>query len=285
MPLAPTRSIRGLPVPAFLYGTAWKEERTRELTAQAISAGFRGIDTANQRKHYLEAAVGEAVVSAIARGEVTRAELFLQSKFTSLGGQDRRLPYDATAAPATQVAQSFASTLEHFQTDYLDSYVLHGPSSDTGLTEEDTAAWRAMEALARDGKARLLGVSNVSREQLRILLDFAEIPPAFVQNRCYARTGWDASVRECCAANGVAYQGFSLLTANRRELERPEVQRILKRTGRTLPEVVFRFAIELGILPLTGTSKRKHLELDLGCFELELESAEIDALSRLDGTR
>jgi diketogulonate reductase-like aldo/keto reductase len=276
--LAPIRSVRGYAIPSFLYGTAWKEERTRELTAQALTAGFRGIDTANQRKHYFEAAVGEAVIDALGRGEVTRAELFLQSKFTGLGGQDKRLPYDAKAEPALQVAQSFASSLEHFATSYLDSYVLHGPSANVGLTEEDVAVWRAMEALAQQGKTRLLGISNVSREQLELLLDVAEIPPAFVQNRCYARTGWDARVRECCETHDIVYQGFSLLTANRRELDRPEVRRIVERSGRTLPEVVFRFALELGMLPLTGTSDPAHMRLDLDCFELELDRSELRTL-------
>lgn len=278
MTLAPTRPVRGFPVPGLLYGTAWKEERTRELTAQALAAGFRGIDTANQRKHYFEAAVGEAVIAALGRGDVTRSELFLQSKFTALGGQDQRLPYDAKAKPATQVAQSFASSLEHFATSYLDSYVLHGPSANVGLTEEDVAAWRAMEELAREGKTRLLGVSNVSREQLELLIELAEIPPAFVQNRCYARTGWDARVRECCETHDIVYQAFSLLTANRRELDRPEVKRIVERSGRSLPEVVFRFALELGMLPLTGTSDPEHMRLDLACFDLELDRNELRTL-------
>src|SRR5688572_1271829 len=112
----------------FLYGTAWKEEATERLTLLAIEQGFRGIDTANQRKHYHEAGVGLAVAAAIKQGLVTRDELFLQTKFTFIGGQDQRLPYDLRAPIATQVEQSFASSLEHLQTDRLDSYVLHGPS-------------------------------------------------------------------------------------------------------------------------------------------------------------
>src|SRR5260221_14407792 len=101
---APTMA-EAAPIPKLLYGTAWKEERTESLTALALEAGFRGIDTANQRKHYFEAAVGQAVRTAIGAGRVTRGELFLQTKFTSRGGQDQRLPYDAQAPVATQVKQ------------------------------------------------------------------------------------------------------------------------------------------------------------------------------------
>src|SRR5882724_10238014 len=100
-----------LPVPNFLYGTAWKEDRTAALTELALRSGFRGIDTANQRKHYFEAGVGQALAAAYRAGVVTRADLFLQTKFTYQDGQDHRLPYDPAANLSTQVSQSMASSL------------------------------------------------------------------------------------------------------------------------------------------------------------------------------
>src|SRR4051794_11653355 len=116
------------PIPKFLYGTAWKEERSEALTALALRAGFRGIDCANQRKHYFEAAVGRAVQNALGGGQLTRAQLFLQTKFTFQRGQDQRLPYDPGAPIAAQVEQSLTSSLQHFGTEYIDSFLLHGPS-------------------------------------------------------------------------------------------------------------------------------------------------------------
>jgi diketogulonate reductase-like aldo/keto reductase len=268
-------------VPSFLYGTAWKEERTKGLVTQALAAGFSAIDTANQRKHYFEAAVGEAVREAIARGAATRSGLFLQTKFTFPGGQDARLPYDPNAAVATQVAQSFQSSLEHFQTDYIDSYLLHGPTTRGRLARDDIEAWRAIEALAQSGQARHVGVSNFTLEQLRELLELAQIKPRFVQNRCYAKTGWDREVRALCREHDVVYQAFSLLTANRRELEAKAVQQLCARTGRSSAELVFRFAIEVGMLPLTGTSDVAHMRLDLGALDFRLERADVDLLERI----
>src|SRR6187455_2986608 len=122
-----TLLIDGVRVPRFLYGTAWKEDETRRLTELALRQGFRGIDTANQRKHYHEAAVGQGFADAVAAGLVKREDLFLQTKFTFQSGQDHRLPYDPKAPIAEQVSQSFERSLEHFDTSYLDSYVLHGP--------------------------------------------------------------------------------------------------------------------------------------------------------------
>jgi diketogulonate reductase-like aldo/keto reductase len=263
-----------------MYGTAWKEERTEALTAAALRAGFRAIDTANQRKHYVEAAVGAAVASS----GIPRTQLFLQTKFTHVDGQDHRLPFDPSAPPAVQVDQSFASSLEHLETDYVDSYVLHGPSLRDRFSDEDWQIWRAMAAIARDGRARHLGVSNVSLAHLEALWRSDETKPLFVQNRCYARTGWDREVRRFCRAHNLVYQGFSLFTANRRELASPTVMRIAARVGRTPAEVIFRFAIQLGMMPLTGTTDATHMREDLSAVDgFTLGDDEVAALERISG--
>jgi len=278
-----TRVVQGVTVPSFMYGTAWKEDRTEELTALAMSNGFVAIDTANQRKHYYEAGVGAAVAKALAGGDVSRDDLFLQTKYTYQRGQDHRLPYDPKAGPAEQVRQSFASSLEHLGTSYIDSYVLHGPSLCAGIADTDWQVWGAMETLQRDGQTRLIGVSNISGEQLATLHAGAEVKPAFVQNRCYANTGWDRAVRSFCADNGIAYQGFSLLTANDRELRRPIMDEIMARTGRTRAQLVFRFSMQVGMLPLTGTTSAAHMAEDLKAFEFELGDHDVRAIETIAG--
>jgi diketogulonate reductase-like aldo/keto reductase len=276
-----TITIDGQSVPRFLYGTAWKEDATQRLTELALEEGFRGIDTANQRRHYHEAAVGQAVTAAIETGLIDRSQLFLQTKFTFRAGQDHRLPYDPAAPIATQVAQSFASSLEHLKTDYVDSYVLHGPMARGGLTDDDWAAWRAIEAIHRSGRARLVGVSNFAIDQLAALVHSAEVMPRFVQNRCFAVTGWDRQVRTFCSANGIAYQGFSLLTANRNVLAHPELARIAERHGRTVSQIVFRFALDVGMIPLTGTTSAEHMRSDLEVFDFQLNANELSRIETL----
>lgn len=268
-------------MPAFIYGTAWKEERTEALTRLALSKGFSGIDTANQRKHYLETAVGSALGAELGRSVSAREDVFVQTKFTYLRGQDQRLPYDRDADVRTQVLQSFESSLAHLGTTYIDSYLLHGPTHTRGLSDADREVWRAMESLHDAGKVRLLGVSNVSREQLEAFFQFARIKPAFVQNRCYASRAWDRDVRGFANAHGIGYQGFSLLTANSRELTSPLVERIRTRLQVSTPELVFAFALRLGMFPLTGTSNPEHMLADLRSFELELREEEVTALEQL----
>lgn len=262
-------------LPSFIYGTAWKEDETERLTRLAIEAGFRAIDTANQRKHYHEAGVGAAVAGAIADGVVRREDLFLQTKFTYLRGQDSRLPYDPKASPIAQVRQSFTSSLEHLQVDAIESYVLHGPSRAEGLDPTDLEVWRAMEELHNSGKTHHLGISNVTLDQVAELSDFARVRPSFVQNRCYARDGWDRRVRAFCREKAIVYQGFSLLTANVRELQRPDFQRLAQRLRKTPAQIVFRFAQQAGMLPLTGTTDVDHMREDLDIHDFELGEDEM----------
>jgi diketogulonate reductase-like aldo/keto reductase len=268
-------------VPPLVYGTAWKEEQTERLTELALRQGFRGIDTANQRRHYDEAAVGRAVAAAIRNGLVARDQLFLQTKFTFRAGQDHRLPYVPTAPIRTQVEQSFASSLQHLETEYVDSYLLHGPSQRVGLSAADWEAWGVIETLCASRQARLIGVSNLTLEQLQALCKKARVRPHFVQNRCYAAKGWDRDVRAFCAAHGIIYQGFSLLTANRDALARPEIGRIAARHVRTIAQVVFRFAREVGMIALTGTTNAGHMREDLDAAAFCLEPPEVELIERL----
>jgi diketogulonate reductase-like aldo/keto reductase len=276
-----TLSIEGVRVPRFVYGTAWKEDDTQRLTELALQQGFRGIDTANQRRHYDEAAVGRAVASSIEGGVLTREDLFLQTKFTFRAGQDHRLPYDSRASIAAQVEQSFASSLAHLGVDVIESYVLHGPTLRSGLAAVDWEAWRAMEALQESSRVRLLGVSNVTLEQLDGLCHQARVRPRFVQNRCYAERGWDREVREFCAANGLIYQGFSLLTANRKAMARAELVRIAERHGRTVSQIVFRFAVDVGMVLLTGTTDAGHMRADLEVLDFRLDAEDVGRIERV----
>jgi len=271
------------PLPDFLYGTAWKEERTPALTELALRMGFRGIDTANQRRHYFEAGVGQGLAAVYHAGVVTRAEIFLQTKFTYQRGQDHRLPYDPAASLTIQVAKSMASSLEHLGTDYVDSYVLHGPSSGYNWTEVDSEVWEAMRKERDAGRTRFLGVSNVSLRHLEQLEAAHSEAPAFVQNRCFARLGWDRDVRQFCRERKIIYQGFSLLTANAEVLHHPLMNDLAERAQATPAQIIFAVARAIGILPLTGPSDAEHMKQDLASRQLALTPDEVRAIESLAG--
>lgn len=270
-------------IPDFLYGTAWKEDRTPLLTELALRMGFRGIDTANQRRHYFEAGVGQGLEAAYAAGVVARPDLFLQTKFTYQHGQDHRLPYDPEASLTVQVSQSLSSSLEHLGTDYVDSFVLHGPSSAFGWSNADGEVWEAMCKERRDGRTRFLGVSNVSLRHLEQMMAAHAEAPAFVQNRCFARLGWDRDLRLFCEKRKILYQGFSLLTANVEVLHDTRLLDLAARTGATPAQVVFAFARSIGMLPLTGTSDAEHMKQDLASRDLALAPEAVRAIESLVG--
>jgi diketogulonate reductase-like aldo/keto reductase len=263
-----------------MYGTAWKKEATSQLVQLAVESGFTAIDTANQLIHYQEALVGKAL-QALAMKGIKRDALFLQTKFTPVDGQGGRAPYDASADLATQVRQSFEISLNHLGTEYVDSYVLHAPISRRGLGAADWEVWAAMEGLYQSGKAKLIGISNVAAGQLAQLCEQANHKPMVVQNRCFAALGWDQEVREICQANGIIYQGFSLLTANREVLADREIQTIAKRLGTGPAQIVFRFAMQIGMLPLTGTTSQQHMKEDLQAEQLVLSSEEIQRIETI----
>ncbi len=268
--------------PSFIYGTAWKEDATAELVKMAVSNGFSGIDTANQPRHYQEHLVGEALLKLSGEG-IEREDLFLQSKFTPADGHDHRIPYDPSADLTTQVKQSFGSSLKNLHTDYLDSYLLHSPYSHQGLGNEDWEVWSVIEELYKSGKTRFIGISNVNVEQLELLTEKAKIKPMVVQNRCFATRGWDREVRDYCKAHHIVYEGFSLLTANPFVLQNPVVQDIARELERTPEQVVFRFSIQIGILPLTGTTSELHMKEDLMVKDFELNSDDLNMIETITG--
>jgi diketogulonate reductase-like aldo/keto reductase len=273
--------INSVRIPRFIYGTAWKEEATQSLVENALTEGFTGIDTANQRKHYFEEGVGHGLQTVYNQGEIKRQDLYLQTKFTYQQAQDDRLPYDPAASLTDQVFQSFQSSLENLQTDYLDAYLMHGPSHREGLTEGDLEVWAEMERLYSAGYIKLLGVSNFSARQLEGLTHHAAIRPRIIQNRCYAQMGWDLEVRTICQRHDIAYQGFSLLTANQIVSTQPAFQSAVARTGLTPAQVIFQAAHRMGMLSLTGTSSNDNMRLDLNCHRATLTDDEVLSIERL----
>lgn len=276
----------------IIYGTAWKEEYTEECVFNAIKEGFRAIDTANQRKHYNEAGAGQGIARAYKELNVVRNDLFIQTKFTFAHGQDHRLPFDKNDPYQKQVRSSVLSSLEHLHTDYLDSLILHGPFTPEALSEEDREVWQGMESLFNEGLVKNIGVSNVSLEQLSEIYEFATVRPRFAQIRCFAVRKWEKDIRNYCNEHNIIFQGFSLLTANRQFLggegvrvhdrtvpklvfnnepgENSVIGRLMKETGKTEAQIIFRFCRQIGILPVTGTRtiENMRLNLDIGGFEL-----------------
>ena len=195
--------------PAVFYGTAWKKEKTAELVELALRTGFRAIDTACQPKHYNQKGVGDG----IAKSGLPRQHLFIQTKYTPIGGQDKNnVPYNPKDSIPVQVRTSLEVSLKNLQTNYLDSLVLHSPMSNL---EETVQVWRVFEEFIDSGKVKHLGISNwYNFNFFKTLYETVKVKPTFIQNRFYSDSGFDVQIRKFCKENKVFYQSFWTLTAN-----------------------------------------------------------------------
>ena len=251
-------TLSGVKMPKIIYGTAWKKDKTTDLVVEAILSGFKGIDTACQPKHYQENLIGEALIKLSKIHNIPRTDLFLQTKFTPLSGQDiANVPYDKTADLETQVKQSLKKSLENLKTDYIDSLILHSPLR----TIDDTLmVWRVFEEFCKIGTVKQIGISNIySVKALSGLWKGSIVKPAVVQNRFYEDTKYDKEIREFCKSNGIIYQSFWTLTGYPHILNDKEVRKIASERKCTVEQLFFKFVMQLGIVPLTGTKTKEHM--------------------------
>lgn len=266
-------TLSGHRMPRFLYGTAWKKDRTADLVVQAVLAGFRGIDVACQPKHYNEPGVGDALQRLSRDHGVSRDDLFIQTKFTSVDGQDPdTLPYDPRASLAAQVRQSFEASRQNLGVDRIDSLVLHAPMR----TWDDTlVVWREFERLVREGGVRQLGISNCySADTFRRLWEESTVKPAVLQNRFYAETGYDRELRRFCVEKNVGYQSFWTLTANPHVLRSPVLRDMAAREQLDPERLFYRYCLDSRIVVLCGTTNQQRMKADLQVLDSKCLSPE-----------
>ena len=264
----------------FLYGTAWKKERTSDLVVAAVLAGFRGIDTACQPKHYSEGLVGDAVARLARDHGIGRESLWLQTKYTPIGGQDpANVPYDRDAPLEAQVQQSVEASLSNLGTDRIDSLVLHSPLR----SYRDTLrVWRAFEAHVDRGVVAQLGISNCYDFHIFTkLFEDAAVKPKVLQNRFYDKSGFDEELRAFCLQNGVTYQTFWTLTANREALAARPIVAAARAHGVEPQQILFKWLSQRGHQPLTGTTSEAHMREDLKITSFELTEAEMRDIAGL----
>jgi diketogulonate reductase-like aldo/keto reductase len=281
-------SIQSSGKPYMMYGTAWKKEKTADLVADAIRSGFRFIDTACQPKHYNEPGVGEGIVTAMKELGLQRSDLFIQTKFTSVDGQDPdRIPYDKNAPLQEQVMQSVQVSLRNLATTYIDSLVMHSPMR---RMEDTILVWKQMEELVDAGVVRQIGISNCyDPKKFITIYNEARIKPSVLQNRFYPDSGFDVELRRFCRDHGVKYQSFWTLTGNIRALRNSRVVQMAKSKELTEMTLMYAFMMRMGHIPLCGTTSKAHMLEDVAIMERMqagekiLSDQEMNEFSRLLG--
>jgi diketogulonate reductase-like aldo/keto reductase len=257
-------------LPAFVYGTAWKKGATSDLVYQALCNGFTAVDTAAQPKHYREDLVAEGISRAIKDRKVKRSELYIQTKFTSVAGQNPDdMPYDSKSPLQEQVNTSVISSLKNFDfgdvvpegedAQYIDTLVLHSPMPTLNETLE---VWETLEQYV-PGEIKNLGISNCNLFTLMDLYERARIKPSVVQNRFYPGTKFDIGVRQFCKEKRIVYQSFWTLSANPDLVWSTEVGTLADKLGISPQAALYGLVLGLGnVSILNGTKSVKHMSED-----------------------
>ena len=266
-------------IPNMIYGTAWKKENTTNLVFEALKQGFKGIDTACQPKHYREDLVGLGLQKAYEIG-IKREDLFLQTKFTPIDGQDQSsMPYLANDEIEIQVEKSFETSKKNLKTDFLNAYILHSPVYPGSKLQR---VWQKMEEFYDKKEVGALGISNCyDLDVLKYLFNNAKVKPSIVQNRFYAQSGYDKELRAFCKQNNITYESFWSLTANPNILASEVLQNLSVKYQKGVAEIFYRFLNHIDIVPLNGTTSTKHMIEDLKIGEFELTKDEINSILNL----
>jgi len=250
----------GVVHPFQVYGTAFKEDRTGNLTTLALETGFVGLDSANYPTAYDERQVGEAIQRALQSG-MKRNDLFIQTKFTPAWAHaPGKIPYDTSQPLEAQVRESIEQSFQLLKVDYIDALFLHVPFDDD---EENLVAWRVMESYV-PARVGVLGVSNFALPAFQKLYEAAAIKPEIVQNRFEEENGHDHEIREFMQKKDIIYQGFSLLKENSAVRNSELMQRVAAHF-KVAKEVAF-YLLFLGlgkIAIVNGTTSKEHMRVDL----------------------
>ncbi|HVV66571.1 MAG TPA: aldo/keto reductase [Candidatus Saccharimonadales bacterium] len=255
----------GQQVPAIGFGT-WQitpDSAAKDMVLAALEAGYRVIDTA--RIYGNERGVGEA----IRESGIPREDLFITTK---LWNDDQG--YDRTI-------KACESSLEKLGLDYLDLYLIHWPA-----TSKRHDSWRAFGQLLQDGHIKAAGVSNYTVEHLDDLMGRSELIPAVNQVEFHPFIyDQQKALLEYCAEHDILIEAYSPLSRLSQSGAQP-AQEIAKRLDVSPQQVVLRWCVEHGTLPLPRSTNPDHIRSNFDIFDFELEAADMDALNKIsDGER
>ena len=259
----------GVKIPALGLGT-WllNDEQTEQAVIDAISLGYRHIDTAQAYGN--EKGVGEGV----RKSGVDRQELFITTKVAA-----EEKTYEGAAA-------SIDESLRKTGLDYFDLMIIHSPQpwkevnqSDDRYFEGNIQAWKALEAAYKAGKVRAIGVSNFLREDLENLLENTEIKPMVNQVLCHIGNT-PLELIEFCQSKEIKVEAYSPI-GHGAILNRKDVKAIATKYDVSVAQLSLKYALQLGIVVIPKTSNPDHMKNKTE-LNFEISDADMEILKTIE---
>lgn len=249
----------GIRIPKIMMGTySIFGDEAKSVFTTAYETGYRAIDCG--RYYGNEKDWGNAVkVSG-----VKREDIFIQTKVSH--AEEKK--------PDFNVIRDFEITLENFSTNYIDCLLIHWPNMDTLQS-----TWKAMEKLYKDGKVRVIGVSNFRKEHFEILRETAEIMPMVCQiERHPCRKQPETYLY--CRINGIQLQAYQPIAVGRPELmNNPLLISIAQKHGCSVPQIALAWNIATGVIPLPRSRNAERLKENYASMMIKLSKDEVDEIT------
>ncbi|XP_058835735.1 1,5-anhydro-D-fructose reductase-like [Topomyia yanbarensis] len=277
----------GYEIPGIGYGTYLAtRDQGIDLVKKSIDAGYRHIDTAFLYENEVE--VGEAIRAKIAEGVVKREDLFVTTKLWN------------TFHHPDHVAKVFQRSFDMLNIGYIDLYLMHSPmglqfqgyeygdmhpkdTEGNALYSDDDyiETWKAMEKLVKSGKVRSIGLSNFNSEQIKRILQIAEIKP--VNNQIEVNPGWNQKkLIEFCKSHGITVTAFGPMGrphrstyGNKSALGDSRVLEIARKYEKTDGQVILRYLIQLGTIPIPYSTKEERIRQNIDVFDFTLSDEDM----------
>lgn len=254
----------GVRIPAVGFGSYRAAENGTQTITDALSAGYRCIDTAKFYDN--EAEIGEA----IAQSGIPRDEIFLASKVwpADLGREN--------------TLRSFEESCSRLKTDYLDLYLIHWPKNepdDPDWLEKVRQSWEAMEELYEQGRVKAIGLSNFLPHHIRPLLETARIRPMVDQLELHVGYMQEYAL-SYLRAQGILPQAWSPL-GRARVLNDPEITKLAAKYGCTGAQLLLRYLNQRGIPVIPKASSKARMLENLDLFGFTISADDLSYLSCL----
>ncbi|MDB5183277.1 MAG: aldo/keto reductase [Candidatus Saccharibacteria bacterium] len=254
----PTTDLgNGLSIPNVGFGL-WKNKDEAECIASvemALKAGYTHFDTAQAYDNEQFLAAG------LKKAGVDRKDVFITTKIK--------------VENFLRVEKSFAKSLENLDTDYVDLLLLHFP-----VTVLRHNAWKKVEAIHKAGQAKSIGVSNYMIRHLEHLLKDCEIKPAVNQVELHVFLQQPELVKYC-QDNGIVVEAYSPL-AHGKGLDDPVLAEIGKKHGKTSTQIMLRWCIEVGTIPLPKSTHEDRIQQNIDIFDFELDEEDMAKIKGIE---